>query len=390
MQETTKILHDILSDPLTGAISTPIYQTSTFVQEAPGVNKGFDYSRSNNPTRKVLEDTIAKLENGYAGFAFASGLSAVDAVIKLCETGDEIVAVDDIYGGTFRIFEHIYKKLGITVRFVDTTNPENVIDAITAKTKLIWLETPSNPTLKITDIEAVSEIGHRHNCLVVVDNTFASPILQKPLDYGADIVLHSATKYIAGHSDVIAGLLAVKTEDLADQIKFIQNSTGSILGPWDCWLTLRGVQTLPLRIEKQCRNAEIIADYLLNREEIATVNYPGLKEHPGHQLATRQQKYYGAIISFSLKEDTIAQGTAFVTNTGLFKLAESLGGIKSLCCLPSEMTHKSTPDDIRRAAGINDSLIRLSIGIEDPVDLIDDLEQAFSKLKSKQAQLTEV
>lgn len=384
MQETTEILHSILSDPLTGAISTPIYQTSTFVQDAPGVNKGFDYSRSNNPTRKVLEETISKLENGAGGFAFASGLAAVDAVIKLCQSGDEIVAVDDIYGGTFRSFEKLYKKFGIKVRYTDTTDPENIIDNITPNTKLIWLETPTNPTLKITDIATISKIAHSNGCLVVVDNTFASPVLQKPLDLGADIVLHSATKYIAGHSDVIAGLIAAKTDELAEEIKFIQNATGSILGPWDSWLTIRGIQTLSLRVEKQCRNAEIIAEYLLNRHELKIVNYPGLKQHPSHALATKQQKYYGAVVSFAFKEDTLKKATKFVTKTNLFKLAESLGGIKSLCCHPATMTHKGTPNDIRRAAGINDSLVRLSVGTEDPVDLIQDLEAAFEKIKSKE------
>lgn len=384
MQETTEILHSILSDPLTGALSTPIYQTSTFVQDAPGVNKGFDYSRSNNPTRQVLEETIAKLENGAGGFAFASGLAAVDAVIKLCQSGDEIVAVDDIYGGTFRSFEKLYKKFGITVHYTDTTDPENIIDNITPNTKLIWLETPTNPTLKITDIATISKIAHSNGCLVVVDNTFASPVLQKPLDLGADIVLHSATKYIAGHSDVIAGLIAVKTKELADEIKFIQNATGSILGPWDSWLTIRGIQTLGLRVEKQCRNAEIIAEYLINKHELQIVNYPGLKQHPNHALATKQQKYYGAVVSFAFKEDSIEKATDFVTNTKLFKLAESLGGVKSLCCHPATMTHKGTPDDIRRAAGINDSLVRLSVGTEDPSDLIQDLEEAFEKIKSKE------
>ena len=381
MQETTEILHSILSDPLTGAISTPIYQTSTFVQEAPGVNKGFDYSRSNNPTRKALEDAIARLENGAAGFAFASGLAAVDAVIKVCESGDEIVAVDDIYGGTFRAFEKLYKKFGISVRFVDTTCVQNIADAITPKTKLIWLETPTNPTLKITDIAAVAKLKRPERCLIVVDNTFCSPILQKPLNLGADIVLHSATKYIAGHSDVIAGLVVTKTDELADEIKFIQNATGSILGPQDSWLTIRGIQTLDLRIEKACRNAEIIAEFLLSREEIEVVNYPGLRKHPDHELAKRQQKYFGAIISFSFKNDTEEQACEFVTNTGLYKLAESLGGVKSLCCHPASMTHKGTPVAIRQAAGIQDSLVRLSIGTEDPIDLVDDLEATFNKIK---------
>lgn len=385
MQETTNILHSIPTDPLTGALSVPIYQTSTFQQEAPGVNKGFDYSRSNNPTRKALEDCIARLENGVAGFAFASGLAAVDAVIKLCESGDEILAVDDIYGGTFRAFEKLYKKFRVTARYVDTSDIEAVQKAINRKTRIIWLETPTNPTLKISDIRAIAEIANVHGCLLVVDNTFASPALQKPIDLGADIVLHSGTKYLAGHSDVIAGLIAVNNQELADEIKFIQNATGSILGPWDSWLTLRGIQTLELRIEKQCRTALEVAKHLVSLDEVEQVNYPGLFFHPNHELAAKQQKQFGAVISFSFKEDLKEVAESFVCNTKLFKLAESLGGVKSLCCHPASMTHKGTPAETRHAAGIKDSLVRLSIGLEAPEDLIADIDEAIKKIKLEPA-----
>lgn len=381
MQETTKVLHSILPDPQTGAISTPIYQTSTFVQEAPGVNKGFEYSRSGNPTRKAVESAISELEHGAAGFAFASGLAAVDSVLRLLETGDEVLAVDDIYGGTFRLFEKIYKKLGIKVTYVDTTDLESVLDAISSKTKLLWLETPTNPTLKISDIKALAGIAHSHSALLVVDNTFASPVLQKPISLGADIVVHSGTKYIAGHSDVIAGFVVTADEALGDEIKFIQNATGSILGPWDCWLTLRGIQTLHLRIEKQCENAFAVARYLCNVDQVEKVYYPGLKTHDNHELASKQQSAFGAVVTFRLKEDTIIAAERFVTSTKLFKLAESLGGVKSLLSHPASMTHKTIPVERRQKAGISDSLIRLSFGIESPEDLIYDLANAFKKTK---------
>lgn len=387
MQETTKLLHSILPDPQTGAISTPIYQTSTFVQEAPGINKGFDYSRSNNPTRQVLEQTIAELEDGCAGFAFASGLAAVDVVVKLLSAGDEIIAVDDIYGGSFRLFEQVYSKLNIKVKYVDTSDPQSVLDAFTTKTRLVWLETPTNPTLKISDIAAISRITHNHNALLVVDNTFASPVLQKPIQLGADIVIHSGTKYIAGHSDVIAGFVVASNKHLAEQIKFNQNATGAILGPWDCWLTLRGIQTLHLRIEKQCQNALAIARYLSKHDDVATVYYPGLRSHANHELATTQQKAYGAVISFSLKEDTTQAAVEFVTSSHLWKLAESLGGVKSLVCHPATMTHKTIPVDVRHSTGIQDSLIRLSCGIESAEDLILDLAQAFRSIKNEALEL---
>lgn len=379
MKEETKVIHSIPIDPLTGSIGVPVYQTSTFEQEEPGVNKGFDYARTGNPTRKTLEDLIAVLENGHAGFAFASGLAAIDAVVKLLEQGDEIVAVDDIYGGTFRQFTYIYQKFGVKVTYVDTTDVENVLNAVTDKTKFIWLETPTNPTLKISDISAIATVARSCNALLVVDSTFCSPALQKPLDLGADIVIHSATKYLAGHSDVIAGLVVVNSEELAEQIQFNQNSTGGILGPWDSWLTIRGIETLHLRINRQSESAAIIARELVELDEIAEVYYPGLSTHKNHSIAATQQKSFGAMISFTLKEDFTETAKNVVTSTKLFKLAESLGGVKSLLCHPATMTHKSTPEDVRRKAGVKDSLIRLSIGIEDAGDLLQDIKNAIKQ-----------
>lgn len=383
MKETTKILHSIPVDQLTGAISTPIYQTSTFVQEAPGVNKGFDYARTNNPTRKVLEDLIAVLENGKNGYAFASGLAAIDAVVKLLKSGDEIVAVDDIYGGAFRLFTHIYEKFGIKVNYVDTTESSNVFEAITDKTKLIWIESPTNPTLKISDIEAISKIAKSNNILVCVDNTFASPASQKPIDLGADIVIHSATKYLAGHSDLIAGLVVTNSDELGEKIKFIQNASGAILSPFDSWLVIRGIETLPIRIKQHSENAQKIAEFLLSLDIVNHVYYPGLSSHKNHSIAKKQLKYYGGIVSFDLKIDELDFATHIVSNIKYFKLAESLGGLKSLICLPCEMTHKSIPLKNRYQAGITNSLIRLSVGLEDVEDLINDLEQAIKSLSKK-------
>lgn len=377
MKESTQILHSIPVDPLTGSISTPIYQTSTFVQDAPGVHKGYDYARSNNPTRKVLEDVIAKLENGTNGYAFASGLAAIDAVIKLLEAGDEVIAVDDIYGGAFRLFTHIYQKFGISIKYVDTTNAQNVADAVTDKTKLIWIESPTNPTLKISDIRAIASTAKANNILLCVDNTFASPAAQKPIDLGADIVVHSATKYLSGHSDIIAGLVVTATQELGDKIKFIQNASGAILGPFDSWLAIRGIETLTLRIKQHAESAQKIAEFLLEEKLIKNVYYPGLPSHHNHEIAKSQQKYFGGVIAFDLVIDDKELASSIVSNTRLFKLAESLGGVKSLCCLPCEMTHKSIPAEKRYSSGVTDSLIRLSVGLEDADDLIDDLKQAL-------------
>ena len=403
MQATTQLIHSIPVDPATGAIAVPIYQTSTFVQEAPGVNKGFDYARTGNPTRATLENLVAQLEGGSTGAAFASGLAAIDAVVKLLEAGDEIVAVDDIYGGAFRLFEQVYRKFGITTHYVDTSNPEAVFHALTPKTKLIWIETPTNPTLKITDIRAIAKIAkaHKyrgagsasgdHRCLLCVDNTFASPALQQPLLLGADLVVHSGTKYLGGHSDLIAGLVVTADPELGQKIKFLQNATGSILGPQDSFLLIRGIETLHLRVRQHCASARAIAAFLENHPAVNKVYYPGLVKHPGHNVAAGQSKGFGGIVSFSLREDSIDAATAFVTSTQLFKLAESLGGIKSLVSHPAQMTHKSIPAEKRKAAGVTDGLVRLSVGLEDAEDLIADLRQALDRLPVKaEAGLREV
>ena len=386
MSNTTQIIHSIPVDPLTGAISVPIYQTSTFVQEAPGVNKGFDYARTNNPTRAALENIIAELEEGKVGVAFASGLAAIDAVVKLLKSGDEILAVDDIYGGAFRLFTHIYEKFGITINYVDTTNAENVFNAVTPKTKLIWIETPTNPTLKISDIAAIAKIAKASNCWLCVDNTFASPALQKPLLLGADIVVHSATKYLGGHSDLIAGLVVTKDQELGEKIKFIQNASGAILAPFDSWLVIRGIETLPLRIKQHCLNAQVVAEYLEQHPDVDKVFYPGLKSHFNHDISKIQAKGFGGVVSFTLKNDTEEAAIQLVKSTKLFKLAESLGGVKSLLCHPANMTHKSIPTEKRRASGVADSLIRLSVGLEEADDLVKDLEQAFAQVKKTKLQ----
>ncbi|MBL7849794.1 MAG: PLP-dependent transferase [Cyclobacteriaceae bacterium] len=384
MGKTTQLIHSVPVDELTGSISVPIYQTATYVQEAPGVNKGYDYGRSNNPTRHALEQIVAGLEGGRSAFAFATGLAAIDAVLKLLRAGDEILAVDDIYGGAYRLFTHIYEKFGIRVTYVDTTNVENVAECITEKTRLVWLESPTNPTLKISDIEKIASLAHAKGAWVVVDNTFASPVAQQPLRLGADIVVHSGTKYLGGHSDLVAGLVIVNNSDLAEKIKFIQNASGGILGPQDCWLLIRGIETVTLRVERQCRTALRVAEFLSGQEEVAEVFYPGLPSHRNHDIAARQQSgLFGGIVSFSLKENTEAAAVRFVTSTTYFKLAESLGGVKSLLCHPAQMTHKSIPREKRLQAGISDSLIRLSCGIEESEDLIADLKQAFRALATQ-------
>jgi cystathionine beta-lyase len=378
MSTATELIHSIPVDAQTGAISVPIYQTSTFVQEAPGVNKGYDYARSGNPTRATLEELIAKLEKGSTGIAFGSGLAAIDAIVKLLQSGDEILAVDDIYGGAFRLFTNVYEKFGITVNYVDTSDAEKVFHAITPKTKLIWLETPTNPTLKISDIEAIARIAKANRCLLCVDNTFASPALQQPILLGADIVIHSATKYLGGHSDLIAGLVVAKDPETGAKIRYIQNACGAILGPFDSWLVIRGIETLYLRVKQHCASALQVAEWLEQHPAVDKVFYPGLTSHPNHEIAKKQSKGFGGIVSFTLKNDTEQAAVDFVTRTNLFKLAESLGGIKSLLSHPANMTHKSIPAEKRKAAGVSDSLIRLSIGLEEAGDLINDLELAFA------------
>ncbi len=377
MHNETFCIQQIPVDPLTGSISTPIYATSTFVQDAPGVNRGYDYSRTNNPTRKVLEDLMSQLEGGAQSSAFASGLAAIDAVIKLLSVGDEVIAVNDIYGGAYRLFTHVYTKLGINFKYVDTADLSTIAQAINSKTKLIWLESPTNPTLKISDIQAISNVIKDKNILLCVDNTFASPIAQKPIELGADLVIHSATKYLGGHSDLIAGIVVSNTKELGEKIHFNQNASGGILGPFESWLVIRGIETLPLRIQQHSNTAQQIAEYLSQHPLVKNVYYPGLKQHKNHEIAQKQMRLFGGIISFDLVNDQARQALQIVQSTKLFKLAESLGGAKSLLCLPSEMTHKSIPRETRYQSGITDSLIRLSVGLEHPEDLIADLASAF-------------
>ncbi len=381
MNINTQLLHSIPVDALTGSVSVPIYQTSTFVQEAPGVHKGFDYARSNNPTRQALEQLIATLEGGSQGLAFASGLAAIDAVVKLLHAGDEILAIDDLYGGAFRLFTQVYNQFDIRIRYVDTADVAAVAAAIGPKTRLLWLETPSNPTLKISDIAAIGAIAKEAGVLFCVDNTFASPIIQQPLKLGADLVLHSATKYLGGHSDLIAGLVVAKSEELGQRLKFIQNASGGILAPFDSFLVIRGIETLSLRVQKHSENAQKVAEWLQKRAEVGEVYYPGLPNHRNHHIAVQQQKYFGGMVSFSLKNDHLEAAAQLVSSTRLFLLAESLGGAKSLACHPAQMTHKSIPAEKRRAAGVADSLIRLSVGLEDAEDLIADLAQALDRCK---------
>ncbi len=378
MKFATKVIHaGIEPDPSTGAIMTPIYQTSTYVQDAPGVHKGYEYARTQNPTRTVLENNLAALENGEYGICFASGMAATDAIIKMLEPGDEVISCNDLYGGSYRIFTKLYQRYGIDFHFVDMNDPQNVADKINDKTKLIWIETPTNPMLNVVDIEAVVKIAKAKNILVVVDNTFASPYLQTPLDLGVDIVCHSATKYLGGHSDVILGAVIVKDKALADRLHFIQNASGAVPGPNDCWLILRGIKTLHLRMDRACQNAQAVAEFLAAHPKVAKVNYPGLKSHPSYELAKRQMKLPGAMVSFSLKEDSIEAANKVLSGTVLFSLAESLGGVESLIGHPATMTHASIPLEERLKTGVTDSLIRLSVGIEDAEDLIEDLKVAL-------------
>jgi cystathionine gamma-lyase/cystathionine beta-lyase len=374
----TKYIHaGAHPDPSTGAIMTPIFQTSTYVQSAPGVHKGYEYARSQNPTRFALEEAYAVIENGKYGLAFASGVAATDAVMRLLVPGDEVIAAHDMYGGTYRLFSKVYEKMNITFRYVDTSNAENVSNSITSKTKLIWIETPTNPLMNITDIAAVAAIGKKHNCIVCVDNTFASPYLQNPLDDGATIVMHSATKYLGGHSDVIQGCLMMNDQDLRDQLYFIQKSTGAVPGPQDCFLVLRGIKTLHVRMQRHCENGIKVAAYLRQHLKVAKVYWCGFEDHPNHAIAKKQMRGFGGMMSFTLKEDSIAAATKVLSSTKIFSLAESLGGVESLINHPASMTHASIPRDIRIANGLTDGLIRLSVGIEDVDDIIADLEQAI-------------
>jgi cystathionine gamma-lyase/cystathionine beta-lyase len=374
----TKFIHaGAHQDPSTGAIMTPIYQTSTYVQSAPGVHQGYEYARSQNPTRFALEEAFAVIENGNFGLAFASGVAATDAVMRLLVPGDEVIAAHDMYGGSFRLFSKVHEKMGIKFTYVDTSNADNVANAMTPKTKLIWVETPTNPLMNITDIEAVATIGKKHNCIVCVDNTFASPYLQNPLDQGATIVMHSATKYLGGHSDVIQGCLMMNDETLRDQLYFIQKSTGAVPGPQDCFLVLRGIKTLHVRMQRHCENGEKVAAYLRQHPKVAKVYWCGFADHPNHDIAKKQMRGFGGMMSFTLKDDSVAAATKVLSSTKIFSLAESLGGVESLINHPASMTHASIPREQRIANGLADGLIRLSVGIEDAEDIIADLAQAI-------------
>ncbi len=376
MKLATKFIHaGVEPDPSTGAIMTPIYQTSTYVQAAPGQNKGYEYARSQNPTRFALEKAMAEIENGKYGLVFSSGVAATDAVIKLLKTGDEVIAGTDMYGGTYRLFTKVFEKLGIVFRFVDMQDVKNISPLINANTKLIWLETPTNPLMNITDITAVAAIAKQHKLLVCVDNTFASPYLQNPLDLGADIVMHSVTKYLGGHSDVIQGSLIMNDTALKDQLYFIQKSSGAVPGPQDCFLVLRGIKTLHVRMDRHCENGEKVAYYLRNNAKVSKVYWPGFKEHPNHEVAKKQMRGYGGMLSFELNDES--QTRKVLSSTKLFALAESLGGVESLINHPATMTHASIPREERIKNGLSDSLIRLSVGIEDADDLIEDLKQAI-------------
>jgi len=364
-------------DPSTGAIMTPIYQTSTFVQQAPGVHKGYEYARSQNPTRFALESALAAIEQGKYALAFSSGVDATDAVLKLLQPGDEVIAANDMYGGTYRLFTKVYEKFGIHFKFTDTTLPQNVQNAISPKTKLIWIETPTNPLMNITDIAAIAAIAKKANVLLCVDNTFASPFLQNPLLLGADIVMHSATKYLSGHSDVIQGCLVMNDDALRDQLYFIQKSCGAVPGPMDCFLVLRGIKTLHVRMERHCENGATIAHFLRNHPKVAHVYWCGFEDHPGYAVAQKQMRGYGGMMSFTLKDDSVENAKRVLSSTHLFSLAESLGGVESLINHPASMTHASIPREERLKNGLTDSLIRLSVGIEDEKDLIDDLNKAI-------------
>ena len=360
-----------------GAVMPPIYQTSTYSQSSPGEHKGYEYSRTHNPTRKALENSLASIENGNYGLAFGSGLAAIDAVLKLLKSGDEVISTNDLYGGSYRLFTKIFESFGIKFHFTSMKDASQLENIINSNTKMIWVETPTNPMMNIIDIKSLSKIAKKKKILLAVDNTFASPFLQKPLDLGANIVMHSATKYLAGHSDVILGALVVKNKKLADKLYFIQNSSGAICGPMDSFLTLRGIKTLHVRMKRHCENAKKIAIFLSNHSKIDKVFWPGFKNHPNHEIATEQMSDFGAMISFTTKKNSFKNTQQILKNFKIFTLAESLGGVESLACHPASMTHASIPKKERELSGLVDSLIRLSVGIEDVKDLISDLNQAI-------------
>lgn len=381
MKFGTKVIHaGIEPDPSTGAIMTPIFQTSTYVQAAPGKHKGYEYARTQNPTRSVLETNLAALENGTDAICFSSGLAAMDAILKTLKPGDEVISTNDLYGGSYRLMRAIYEKFGIKSVFVGMENTKELEKAISKNTKLIWIETPTNPMLNIVDIKKICKVAKDNNILTCVDNTFASPYLQTPLDLGANMVLHSATKYLGGHSDVIHGCVITNSKKIAEELRFIQNAAGAVPGPQDCFLILRGIKTLHLRVERSCDNAKKIAKFLLSHPRVDKVYYPGLKSHPNHKIAKKQMRDFGGMVSFDIHGGSFKDAQKILKGTKLFSLAESLGGVESLIGHPASMTHASIPKKERLKVGLTDSLIRLSIGVEDSGDLIEDLENALRNL----------
>lgn len=379
MKFGTKAIHaGVEPDPSTGAIMTPIFQTSTYVQAAPGDHKGYEYSRTHNPTRTALQNALAALENGQHGLCFSSGMASIDALCKLLKPGDEVVSTNDLYGGTYRLFTKVFEGFGLKFKFVDMRDAASVEQHITKNTKLLWVETPTNPMLNIIDIGAMAALAKKHGCLLAVDNTFASPYLQTPLDLGADIVMHSVTKYLGGHSDVVMGALVVKDQALADRLAFIQNSSGATPGPQDCFLVLRGLKTLHLRMQRHCENGKAVADLLSAHPKVDKLYWPGLPSHINHAVAAKQMRGFGGMISFTLKGDNMEDALRFLRNTQLFSLAESLGGVESLVGHPASMTHASIPREERMKNGLADTLIRLSVGLEDSEDLLADLKVALA------------
>ena len=379
MKFNTKTIHGgQIKEKGYGAVMPPIYQTSTYSQTKPGEHKGYEYSRTHNPTRTALENSLASIENGKHGLAFSSGLSAIDAVLKLFEPGDEIISTNDLYGGSYRLFDKVFKKFGLKFIFSDLQDIEEVSGLITNKTKMIWVETPTNPMMNLIDVQSLSKICRKNKVLLAVDNTFATPYLQKPLDLGADIVMHSATKYLAGHSDVILGALIVNDDQLAEKLYFLQNASGAICGPMDSFLTLRGIKTLHVRMERHCYNAEKIVDFLANHERVDKLYWPGIPTHPNHKLAKSQMSGFGGMVSFTTKDGDFKSVQEITSKFKVFTLAESLGGVESLANHPASMTHASIPKELREKTGVVDSLIRLSVGIEDHEDLVSDLKQAIN------------
>lgn len=378
MRLETKLIHaGVEPDPSTGAIMTPIYQTSTYVQSAPGHHKGYEYARTQNPTRDALQKALAAIEGGAWGLSFASGMAATDSILKLLSPGDEVIAANDMYGGTYRIFTKVFEKYGVRFHFVDMQDPKSLLPVLNERTKLIWTETPTNPMMTITDIAAVAALAKKHNALLCVDNTFASPYLQNPLAFGADLVVHSATKYLGGHSDVVHGCIIGNDPALEERLRFIQNSCGAVPGPQDCFLVLRGLKTLHVRMQRHCENGRAIAHWLRNNPKVGKVHWCGFEDNPGYEVARRQMRDFGGMMSFTLKDDRMEAAMKVLSSTHLFSLAESLGGVESLIGHPASMTHASIPREDRIKNGLMDSLIRLSVGIENVEDLIADLDQAI-------------